>query len=606
MPNLLPIHFKITQLRDFKDDAIYQAKSTRDDTRATLENHFTMMDDMIAEFENRLGILLVGMLDIVRAGNHSLVVRLVKIIEAEERSDEKIKALQDAQDTHGDLVARFKSIQVGTKEVRGYKQKFIDCVKASVENKFIEAEEAFEEDSSTLHDSFDWYFDDLDVVKHNLVRLTPPSWKIFEEYLGIYHGAMHIFLTNLISKEDLDGQGLLQIILWKSKYDAGLKSLKINKKDLVPQVLGGHDEDLVKEYLNIIVTKMAEWMKNVLDTDTKDFVNRTESPEVDENSRFILQGAVITFQMINQQIDVASDANKASVLVGVVDECVRLLKERQTHWEDMTRRELDKFIAQPDDVPGGILEWMCAAGNDQARCAIFTESVKSRLEPALPNKIKDQVNNSLESAIVGFLDTAGIIMSRITEMVFNDLRPAIATLFTPAWYGSRAMEQMTKTIAEYLSDCKEWVDDSIYDELVFELSDTTVINYLSAVRNKNVKFNVVSGDVAAQIRADVQTGFVFFAQHMSREQLKGRWMVIEYFLQLVTCRKEDLWETYKNFKTNYWDLSNDWVDMILRAREDSSREMLGIIKSKATELGSIEIGTPTIMSKVKGRRKFSV
>src|SRR5947209_36138 len=122
MPNLIPIHHKLTQLRDFRDDVMYQSTKTDDDTRLILENYFQIMDEVIYAFENRFGVLLINILDIVRAGNFSLVVRLAKIIEAEERSDEKVRALQEAKSQHRELVARFKSIQIGSQAARGYKQ----------------------------------------------------------------------------------------------------------------------------------------------------------------------------------------------------------------------------------------------------------------------------------------------------------------------------------------------------------------------------------------------------------------------------------------------------------------------------------------------------
>ncbi|KAF3933308.1 hypothetical protein ABW19_dt0200932 [Dactylella cylindrospora] len=601
MPNLLPVHFKLGQLRDFRDEATYQGTRAPDDTSQTLANYFVVMDDAVAEFENRLDLFFASILDMVRGGNISLVVRLAKIIEAEERADSKLRALQDASSQHSDLVSRFKSIQVGSKQPKEYKKRYIDCITKAVDEKFQEAEELFAEDSSTLLDSFDWYFDDLDVVKHNLSKLMPPKWQIFETYLNLYHGRMHDFITKLIKKDDLDGQGLLQIILWKSAYDSGLKSLKVDKKTLSPPILGEAEEDLVKEYLNIIVTKMNEWMNTVNQDDVRDFTQRAEAPEVNENGNFILQGAVIAFQMINQQIDVASDANKVSVLLGVVDECARLLKERQAYWEEVTRRELDRFLAAPDDVPEGLFEWMMAVANDQARCAVFTESVKSRLLPALPKKAQDHIEQSLGSVVDGFVDTAGVMTNRITEVVFNDLKQPISTFFTQDWYGSKNMELITVTIESYLADCRIGLDASIAAEVALELSEMTVISYLSAVKNKNARFLVHSADVAGQVRADVLAGFKYFCEATSPEAAKQTWPVIESFLQLVVSPKEDLWDVYVNFKTEYWDLSNDWVEMVLRCREDANKDIVGVIKKRIKEFGGVPIGAPTIMGKVKAR-----
>ncbi|KAK6359353.1 SNARE-binding exocyst subunit S6 [Orbilia brochopaga] len=607
MPNLLPVHFKLGSLRDFRDEAMYQATRATDDTSNTLANYFAVMDGSVTEFENRMDLFFSNVLKMVRGRNGSLVVRLAKIIEAEEVADSKLRALQDATSQHSDLVSRFKSINVGSKQQKEYKKRYIECIQASVAEEFKRSEALFAQDSSALMESFDWYFDDLFVVKNMLTKLVPPKWNIFETYLNIYHGQMHEFITKLINDQDLDGQGLLQIILWKSQYDQGLKSLKVDKTTLNPPVLGGPEEDLIREYLNIIVSKMTEWMNTVNQGDVKDFQERKEAPEVNEHGNFILQGAVIAFQMINQQIDVASDAGKVSVLLGVIDECGGLLKRRQALWDEVTRREVDRFLIDPESVPEGIFEWMLAVANDQARCAVFTESVKSRLLPALPKKAQDHVEQSFGSVVDGFVDMAGVITKRITEIIFNDLKGPVSTFFTPEWYSTRPsevtkyMESITVTIESYLTDCRVGLDSSIAAEMALELSEMTVISYLSAVKNKGAKFLVSSADVAAQVRADVLTGFNYFRDVTSIEAAKQTWPVIEYFIQLIVSPREGLWETYVNFKTAYWDLSNDWVDMVLRCREDSNREMLGIIKGRMKEFEAVPIGPPTIMGKVKIR-----
>ncbi|KAF3911445.1 hypothetical protein ABW20_dc0104993 [Dactylellina cionopaga] len=558
MPNLLPVHFKLGTLRDFRDDAMWQATRATDDTRDTLANYFAVMDDAITEFENRLDLFFSSILDMVRGRNVSLVVRQ-----------------------------------------KEYKKRYIEVIGLTVAEKFKEAEELFAEDSGSLLDSFEWYFDDLFIVKDMLTRLVPQKWKIFETYLNIYHTQMHEFILKLTSNPDLDGQGLLQIILWKGQYDQGIKQLKIDKTTLNPPIIGVPEENLVKEYLSIIVSKMTEWMNSVNSGDIKEFTERKEAPEATDSGNFILQGAVIAFQMINQQIDVASDAGKVSVLLGVIDECAGLLKNRQALWIDVTRKEVDIYLNEPETIPEGLFEWMMAVANDQARCAVFTESVKSRLIPALPKKAQAHVEQSLGSVVDGFVDTAGTITKTITDIVFNDLKAPIAAFFTPDWYNGKQMELITVTVESYLADCRIGLDASIAAEAALELSEMTVISYLSAVKNKGAKFLVNSADVGGQVRADVLTGFTYFRDATSLDAAKQTWPVIEFFIQLVCCPKESLWDTYVNFKTAYWDLSNDWVDLVLRCREDSNREMLGIIKGRMKEFEAVPIGESTIMGKVK-------
>src|SRR5690606_19031390 len=98
-------------------------------------------------------------------------------------------------------------MQKGAKIAKGYKDRFITCIKAAVEAKFENTKNNFEDDPESLAESLQWFFDDLALVKREFPRLFPPKWKIFDLYLNIYHNMMHGFLKDVIDSEDLDGQG---------------------------------------------------------------------------------------------------------------------------------------------------------------------------------------------------------------------------------------------------------------------------------------------------------------------------------------------------------------------------------------------------------------
>lgn len=107
MPNLLPVHFAIMQLQDFKEDVMHQSERADNDVKETLESYFSPLENTVGMFDERVGIISMSLIELVRAGNRSLVVRLAKIIDSEERSDEKVLALQEAQNNHQDLATRY-------------------------------------------------------------------------------------------------------------------------------------------------------------------------------------------------------------------------------------------------------------------------------------------------------------------------------------------------------------------------------------------------------------------------------------------------------------------------------------------------------------------
>lgn len=598
MPNLLPIHFALTQLQDFRDDVMEQSDKVGDnDVRKTLESYFAPLDNTIELFNERIGLIAMSMVDLVRAENQGLVVRLAKIIEAEERADEKVLALKEAQESHQHLTQKFKSIARVPKTARGYKQKFLDCIRASAEAKFENARNNFEDDPDMLGQWMEWYFDDLSLVKHDFPKLFPPKWRIFHTILDTYHNLMHDFLKDHIDRPDLDGQSLLSIILWNGEYSQGMKKLGIKAAEMVPHVIDNKEADLLREYSQLIASKMEEWMNNIMDDDTREFVQRENQP-TEQDGKWHMPSVPTMFTMINQQLNVALDSNKGNVVSSVIDECVRLLKNRQSKWEQVIKDEISKHMRavtkeELEDLPDGILEYMIAVANDQLRCAAYTQEISDSKAPLLSKKYEDRVRASLDDATNGFVDLATFCMGQLIEIIFNDLKPIRNTLFTASWYSGNEMETMITTIRSYVADIEGGLDEDLFAAFMHQLSEQTCITYLSGVYNKGAKFRI--GEAVSQIRADVALAYRFFTEFIDSGEVRSVWTVLEQFLAMISTEKDALPERYEDFKTAYWDLPLSWVEAVVKCREDKTRDMLEGVKSRNvyTPRGQ----EPTIMSR---------
>jgi exocyst complex component 3 len=92
-PNLLAIHYQLTQLEAFRNQTMHQAKKASSESRNTLARCFERLNNLIEAFEELLMELARMILPLVRAGHPEVVVKLVKIAEVEGREDEKVKPL---------------------------------------------------------------------------------------------------------------------------------------------------------------------------------------------------------------------------------------------------------------------------------------------------------------------------------------------------------------------------------------------------------------------------------------------------------------------------------------------------------------------------------
>lgn len=408
---------------------------------------------------------------------------------------------------------------------------------------------------------------------------------------------MHGFLKDVIDSEDLDGQGLLTIIQWTGDYTQGMKALGIKAADLKPHVVDNREADLLREYTQLIVKKMEEWTMNIIQEEHKEFVERTEEPG-NESGKWHMHHVTPMFSMINQQISIALDSNKASVAAGVVDEVVRVLKYRQSQWATVIKEEVAKHIQavtreQQEELPDGIVEYMMAIANDQIRSVNYVGGICDRVAPTVSKKYEDQIRAAFDDCLNGYIDLATQILAEIIEIIFNDLKPVTKQLFTPTWYEGSQMDTMIATIRSYIVDLQPGLDEELFPACVLQLAEKTCVSYLAAVHNKGAKFR--SAEAVEQIRADVRQCFEFYTEYMDRNETKGVLHVIEYFLRLISTNKEGLPQVYEEFKNAYWDLPMSWVETVLKCREDKTRDMVEQVKNKQTYMprGS----DPTLMSR---------
>lgn len=614
-PNLLKIHYGLTQLRDIRDDAMDQIKRASDvSLEGTLRDYFTRLDDVIEWFDDHLGTACMDLIGLVQADNKSLVVRLALIIETEERNDQKVRALQDAQREYKELASRFKSIATGPKQLRGYKEKFLKCITLHAQGLFDGAEQAFLEDPDRLEKSMKWFFNDLFVVQVGMVSLMPRKWKIFRTYTKIYHGLMHDWLIKLIDDPDLRPANMLAIIHWSDIYYTKMAKLGWNESDLQPQLLDNREGDLVREWRQLIIKALDEWMDRMLATDRKAFTERKpDTLDTDAQGYFRTKTLGDMWRMLREQTLAAGDSGRTDVTEGVIDAMFRALKSRQATWQKMVDDESGKYTSPSSDQDGLqiLQDWLVAVANDQIACIDDNEDAgqvgyltrfKRDFEPLVTPKYLSHAAGEVEALRDGYVDLGTHCIGTFVRLIFTvDFRSTIAELFTPKWYGEYGMKRITSTFDDYIGDYAQVLHHSMLDILVEELADELLVRYLSAVRNKGAKFRRAD-PFTDKFKDDVLTAFAFFQARFPPPEfaaVKQKWRVVDYLVRLLEAEgKAGVVAVFEAFKKEYWDLQLGWVESVLRARDDFERGMVSAVRAKAGEM-YVERGAETIMSKVK-------
>ncbi|KAF2422840.1 exocyst complex component Sec6 [Tothia fuscella] len=624
--NLLTIHFELSKLRDIKADVMNQVQEAGEAGEelvnnlplhkgTTLSGYFEKLSEVVDIFDDHVGQACMCLLDLLIRGNDGLITRLALVIHEEEKNDRKARALQDAQQEYKELASRFKSITTGKREIRGYKEKFLQAIEIKCAVQFDETNEKFEEEPEKLDKQTRWFFNDLNAVKEGMVRLMPKRWKIFQTYVAIYHKQMHDWLIARIEDPNLRPPQLLAIVNWSDKYYHKTQKLGIPPDWLKPHVIDDRAGDMVREYRSLIIKAVDEWMDRMAKTDTQFFMSRDENAtDNDENGYFRTKTLADMWRMLREQLEVAKSSERPDIVEGVVDAMFRALTSRQRMWEQLATSELQRY-SDPNVSNEGIQtlqDWLIAIANDQIACIDdgdgeedslgYLTRFSNSILPLVPSEYTSKAFSQIEMLKEGYIDLSTHCLTVFAKLIITvDFRPLTAEFFSKDWYSKKGMAQAISTFDDYLNDYSLVLHPSLRDILAETLSDELLIAYLSCIRNKGVK--VRRSDVPTfeqKVRDDVESVFNFFGSGNfdGFDAIRNTWRVVEMFVNLLAVGKGEIPEVYAAFKGEWWDLGMGWVEGCLRARDDFDRSLLNAVKGRAAEV-EVKRGVDTIMGKVK-------
>lgn len=626
-PNLLDAHMRLTRLRDFRDEALDQIRKARDTSlEGDLLNLFEQLENVIDAFDEHLGFISINLIEIVqRTDDPSIIVRLAIVLASEEKNDDRVRALQDAQKDHQDLVSKFTSFNIGPKSIRGYKEKFLEAIGNVAENKFIETKQAFQEDPSKLKNHTRWFGEDLNAVKQGMQNLFPKKWKIFQTYVDIYHKQMHDFLISFVDAEDLRPPQMLAIVHFVEDYYKRMKKLGVRESELKPHVLDSREGDLIRDYRNIITKALTSWIDRMYVTDRKNFVSRaSDAIEQDSDGHLRTKTLGDMWRMLHEQAEAAGDSEREDVVEGVMSAMFGALKSRQQQWERLIDEEVDRYknpTSEQLETLQQLQDWLLAIANDQIACVDdaagdvlddptaqkgyltrFREDFVKLSTPPSAKFMSTNGTTELDALRDGYVDLATHCINGFVQLIFRvDFRAIMTELFVPGkWYEQSAMQRITTTFDDYIGDYNSVLHPSLLDIMIEELSDALLVSYLTSIRtNRGVKFR--RGEpFAAKFRDDVLAAFAFFEKHPDsfNETIKPKWKAVNYTVQLLEKDKNEVVGVYEQFKREFWDLQLSWVEGVLKTRDDWDRGMITAVKRAAASTYA-ERGMDTVMGKVK-------
>jgi hypothetical protein len=384
--NLCLVHYQTQQFSIFRNKILSDSRACSSDVLNTLATIFKPLDQIEYKLDTYIWDLARNIMVLVKAGYGTTIVRLVKIIEAEEKIDEALSI----QDFRRPAAIEMADLLRG-RTVRSFRIKFFDIIREQINQDIKRIYFEQDKDICAVLNAFNSVIDVLTFVHDELVLLFPARYNIFHFYVLEYHRSIYNTL-NTMTEEEMEPATVLILIKWVRDYYESMSSrLDVGEDLLEPKLLDGKEDEYMASYVTLARGKLTEWLKNILSNETTDFLDRKVPPEMDTSGQYLLTGSIIAFQMFNQQLDVVATTSKGQLLSEIVKECCVVMIEFQNAWIKIIDLEFNKFIQKSNDLNEGLVEYLIALANDCMRSTEFSDTISKRLDTMSDSQFK-QIN----------------------------------------------------------------------------------------------------------------------------------------------------------------------------------------------------------------------
>lgn len=625
-PYLLHIHALLNGARDFEERMSVLAFESTNDSQRLLQRVVRKLPELTRRFDALLKMIIYDLNEFVRNEQTTVLIKFFKIMYFEDIEDMKIEAARRVimtkekeseknlirklpndkyhEDNHINVdkdqpsnKALYRELLNGSIpsriKVRGYKALFSENLRASIQSMFAEAKKVYQgEKMFDILNNLDWVENELIIAKEHLSKYCPPSWNIFSVYFNFFFNELHDLINKLVDSEP-ETLIILDILDYDRNFQKTLVSeFGFSKKDAKSVIGEQQKETLYTDYLNLIVVKMSEWFRNLEKAEFDVFLERTTPPHTDAEGLNFLDGTKTCFQMFTQQVEVAAGSNQAKILVGVIEKFCDLLVKRQSHWIEKIKSEVQRIvnynhkydedpdsITPEDECPGGLVEYLIAASNDQMRAADYAMALSTKYGQLVSKQYEREITVHMDSTLDGFAEVSQVCTLGLTTIIFDDLRIPYSEIFAKSWYKGSQAQQIADTLREYLDDIRSQLNPIVFAIFVESIIEETVFKYISAIKNghsikhKNNKF-------LEAVKRDFQIFYKLFEAYLppttdpETDQVTAdpviamKFGIMEYFMDLCCEPISELPQTWTKLLEKYWDAPVDLFAAIMKCRKD--------------------------------------
>lgn len=609
--NLLRLHYFLYKLEDFRNRAMGFSGASDADSAQTLSQMFGGVAGLVQEFEQFLWHVAGNMYDLALRNRSNVIVQFMKVIQAEEAADRA----QEKENEGAGLARRQSMLTASTRShvassingprkerrVKHYKQKLLDLIHTFVSER---VSEFFKNDANGL-DGIDevtgFVVDELTFVAEAVAPAFPPNYHIFDVYVDEYHQAVVANTNELVSGE-LEGGDILKLLRWMREYHSSMrKELSIPKDQLNPALLEGREDQLAQEYLDIASSKIRSWVANLMSTEIETFKGRQDAPNMGEDGLYFTGGSVYLFEIVNQNINLVIDAQRAKLLCDLMVECNKVFQDTGKQWRELLESEKTKQIESPETVAEGLVDYTMALANEQIRAVVQAETIRDETGDRLSRVYQERFKNELSQSMDIFMGVAEASTQTLADIVFSDLLPITSALYTNEWYQEDLLQPVIETLMDYCQDFQDHLDKYLYRRLMQDLLSRFALSYIDAVAGK-VKF--YKGKTSEKLSLELHRAAKFFKSHMDSTAVAETLNVVRILISIIDSTPTMIFLEFFSVKKQYPDLPLPLVEDILSKRDDLDKQQLKNILESLRQKSQGDTGSSlakqrTLFSKLK-------
>lgn len=577
--NLLVIHYELNKLRDLQDQMnLMSDKSSSNETKMLVDKLKIKLNKCIEKFDSILYIIIDSILDIISINNYGFLIKLIKIIQFEEREDLKVRLWNHLINKNNDNSMNNSNNNNNNKEdskfskikrlnERSYKEKFEERFEQCIENTLNKCDLEF-----FIGEEKMYYYQTLLDYQTAINKCFPEEWNFFPKILEWHQNAVRNIVNDILAKDEYSTQILSDIFVLDYENKKTLKDMfKINNnllKDL--RILPiDKKKELLDNALKPKKEATSKWIENALDKSITQFESLSEEPSGDRNS-------TLQFQMARNIMNILSSNTKDIRILGDATVLVQyfsffaneILPKFQEIWTESLDKMCDRYFNKDIDNINFLPRYITSLVNDLLSLTDALERDFDLIISGL-SEIHSKKLIELKEIAISHTDELGSnCLHKLSLLALSDFGPIMDGIFDRSWYkSSTIIESTLNTIIEgYLVPFIHYSDNDLVPSLVDFLSDQLLLKYLDTL---NFKRPFDNNKACSCLERDYEKILNELGQY-DPDLLTFKLTILQILIELIKIDNNDensSIEGWNNALSEFYDLPIDLLKIILENKK---------------------------------------